>query len=289
MKTGATKHGPRYGHLLVMFGLFLSFITVAIQGVNAPRTIAFGTGEIANISNQYRANAGLPALALNSQLTSSAQAKADHMAANSYFAHDAPDGTSPWYFFDSVGYSYSTAGENLALTNQDAASVVKGWYDSTGHRANMFSPSFTEVGYGISFVASFTYKDVLYNNVYLVAAHYALPTSSIPQVPVAPLSTGNPPSEPQTPTVKPAENPVETVAEAPRASGNNEAVAGNIDTENGTSTSGTLAVASRPQPKISADVAHIGLGIGITLVIIGSAIEIRRFIKHLPLIPHLHG
>jgi len=73
---------------MVMFGLFLSIITLTLQGVNAPTTIAFGTSEVADLSNQYRINAGLANLTINAKLTSSAQAKANHMAENSYFAHN---------------------------------------------------------------------------------------------------------------------------------------------------------------------------------------------------------
>ncbi len=292
MKPGVVRTKPRYGHILVVFGLFLSLLTMAFQGVNTPHTIAFGTSEITSLSNQYRANAGLALLTTNAQLTSSAQAKADHMASNSYFAHDAPDGTSPWYFFDSVGYSYTTAGENLALSNQSASSVVDGWYNSPGHRANLLSGSFSEVGYGIAFVPSFTYSGTTYSNVYLVAAHYAQPQN----IPVATVASSQAPTPTPAPSQPVAEQTVEFVEEAvveetpaeqdTKPKSDNPPVIGSTDTDNGTTTSGTLATASTDQPRLSPKIAFVTLGLGLILVIIGSAVEIRRFRRHLPLIPH---
>lgn len=304
MQKGAQKHRPRYGHIMVMFGLFLSILTLIFQGVNAPKTIAFGTSEVATLSNQYRTSAGLAPLTINSKLMASAQAKADDMAAKGYFAHDSPQGLSPWYFFDSVGYSYSTAGENLALTNQSASSVSDGWYNSPGHRANMLSATFTEVGYGIAYVPSFTYNGTTYAGVYLVAAHYALPQAVAPAP--APTTQASPPSAPapttsvagssnqaSTPsqpadTAQTEPTPVPTDEQQKANEADHPAVAGNTDTENGTSTSGTMAIASTEQPKLSVRLAYAGLGIGALLVVVGSVIEIRRFLKHLPLVPHLH-
>jgi hypothetical protein len=245
MNPGVTKKSPRYGHILAMFGLFLSFLTFTLQGVNAPTTIAFGTASVADLSNEYRTEAKLSPLVISKQLTESAQAKADDMATKAYFAHNTPEGATPWTFFDSVGYSYTTAGENLALTNQSASSVADGWFNSPGHRANLLSSAFAEVGYGIAFAPTFSYKNVTYSNVYLVAAHYALPQATTPVLGSSTQPTAH------------------------------------------TMTSGTLAVTQPKQPKLSADLAYIGLGIGIILVIVGLVIEIRRFLRHLPLVPNV--
>ena len=44
-----------------------------------------------------------------------AQAKADDMATKGYFAHTSPDGKNSWYWFKQAGYTFTYAGENLAL------------------------------------------------------------------------------------------------------------------------------------------------------------------------------
>jgi hypothetical protein len=283
---GAPSRQFRLGHSLAVFGIFLSIVTLTLSSVNAPRTVAFGTSEVGTLSNQYRSSAGLAPLTTNGLLTSSAQAKANHMANNGYFAHDAPDGTTPWFFFDQSGYGYLTAGENLALTNQSASSVVDGWYNSPGHRANMLSTSYTEVGYGIAFVPSFTYNGTTYANVYLVAAHYAKPVvaQAAPAPPPAP-----PVQEVASESVTQPEPVPEVVAEEPapiETQQDQVPVAGGTDIQSGNTTSGTMAVASTSQPKLSATLAYVGLGIGVLLVVVGVAIETRRFIHHQPLLPH---
>ncbi len=293
MNLGVTTVRPRYGHLMVMFGLFLSLITLTLQGVNAPKTIAFGTSEVADLSNQYRINAGLSPLVLSGLLSSSAQAKANDMASKSYFAHNSPEGATPWTFFDSVGYSYTTAGENLALTNQSASSVADGWYNSPGHRANLLSSAYTEVGYGIAFVPVFTYNGTTYSDVYLVAAHYALPVvsaSPVAQATTTPPASTEPSTAPEVVEQPVQEAPITEQTDEQKALAVEEhpKIAGNTDAVNGTTTSGTLAVARTEQPKLSIKLAYVGLGLGAILVVVGSAIEIRRFLKHLPLVPHLH-
>ena len=43
------------------------------------------------------------------------------------------------------GISYRTAGENIAMGYQSAQSVVNGWMNSPGHRANILNPSFEQL------------------------------------------------------------------------------------------------------------------------------------------------
>lgn len=278
----------RLGHSLAVLGVFLSLLTLTFSAIPSTRTVAFGTGEVAALSNQYRAQAGLPALTTNGQLTSSAQAKANDMASGGYFAHNSPDGKDPWYFFAQAGYSYITAGENLALTNQSATSVVDGWYKSPGHRANMLSSSYTEVGYGISFVSTFTYNGTLYNDVYLVAAHYAKPPSATPAV-TADTIPSEPAVQPQIPAPTPepevasttAETTAPTEVETPQ-----EPIAEPTASPESTSVSGTMAVTRDDRSFMTPALAYGGLGVGATLVVAGFAIEFRRFKHHQPLLPH---
>ncbi|PLS81925.1 hypothetical protein CYG49_00990 [Candidatus Saccharibacteria bacterium] len=117
----------------------------------APQVLAYMNGpsrtELHSLTNQNRANAGLAGLALNSQLNQAAQAKAEHMIANNYWSHTAPDGTTPWYFIDQSGYGYINAGENLAYGFTSNDGVLQGWMNSTGHRANIMG-DYKDVGFG---------------------------------------------------------------------------------------------------------------------------------------------
>lgn len=99
-------------------------------------------------TNAERSAAGVAPLAINSQLNAAAAAKAAHMIEHDYWAHVAPDGTQPWSFVTAEGYGYLSAGENLAYNFQTSTAVIEGWMNSQGHRENMLSAGFTEVGFG---------------------------------------------------------------------------------------------------------------------------------------------
>jgi hypothetical protein len=71
------------------------------------------------------------------------------MAQRDFFAHcDLDTGASPWDRMQAVGYSYNSAGENIAAGYSSPASVMAGWMSSSGHRANILSTSYRELGIG---------------------------------------------------------------------------------------------------------------------------------------------
>ncbi|HVU79861.1 MAG TPA: CAP domain-containing protein, partial [Candidatus Paceibacterota bacterium] len=72
-------------------------------------------GEIIALTNDERADNQVGQLRENGQLDAAAQAKADDMAASGYFSHVGPDGKEPWAWITGAGYSYRSAGENLAV------------------------------------------------------------------------------------------------------------------------------------------------------------------------------
>lgn len=128
-------------------------VQLAKPQVAGGKVLAYATSTsisgLANATNQARAANGLGQLALNSQLNSGAQAKAQHMIANNYWSHTAPDGTEPWYFFEWAGYSYVHAGENLAYGFDGSGEIVDAWMGSTGHRANILG-DYKDMGFGIA-------------------------------------------------------------------------------------------------------------------------------------------
>jgi hypothetical protein len=74
--------------------------------------------------------------------------KAEDMAAKGYFAHESPEGLTPWYWFKEAGYQYAYAGENLAVHFTDSTAVVDAWLKSPAHRANVMNGNYTEIGIG---------------------------------------------------------------------------------------------------------------------------------------------
>src|SRR5919109_1185606 len=50
-----------------------------------------------------------------------------------------------------AGYTgWSAIGENIAAGYPTPEAVVAGWMSSPGHRANILSPNFTEIGIGLA-------------------------------------------------------------------------------------------------------------------------------------------
>ena len=70
------------------------------------------------------------------------------MFARGYFAHDTPEGRSPFDRMHEGGVSFQTAGENLALA-PTLQVAHNGLMNSPGHRANILGRDFGRVGIGI--------------------------------------------------------------------------------------------------------------------------------------------
>lgn len=104
--------------------------------------------EILNLVNTYRAQNGLGALTLDPSASAAAQAKADDMAAKGYFSHTSPTYGTPAQMLASFGVRYSYMGENIAKGYTDPQTVMNGWMNSAGHRANILNPAFTKLGVG---------------------------------------------------------------------------------------------------------------------------------------------
>jgi uncharacterized protein YkwD len=112
--------------------------------------------EVLSLVNVQRARSTLLALTANGPLTSAAQAHAMDTACQLFLSHTGSDGSSPFDRMLRFGYSYSTAAENVAAGYATPADVVNGWMGSSGHRANIMNPSFSEAGIGYVYNSSST-------------------------------------------------------------------------------------------------------------------------------------
>lgn len=104
--------------------------------------------QVASLTNSERKAAGLGSLTLDSQLSKLARMKAEDMAKNGYFSHTSPTYGSAFDMMKQYGVSYRTAGENIAKGQKTAESVMNGWMNSSGHRANILSSTYTHIGVG---------------------------------------------------------------------------------------------------------------------------------------------
>ncbi len=102
--------------------------------------------QVVALMNQERANAGVGGISQNASLDAVAQIRAQEIAQS--FSHTRPNGTSCFTVLGENGIAYNYAGENIAAGYGDPASVMSGWMNSPGHRANILDGSFGQVGIG---------------------------------------------------------------------------------------------------------------------------------------------
>lgn len=101
-------------------------------------------------TNIQRQNYGLPPLKESAELNASADLKIKDMLSKQYFAHISPDGKSVGDLAKEVGYKFIAVGENLALGNFESdEKLVQAWMDSPGHRKNILSPQYKEMGVAV--------------------------------------------------------------------------------------------------------------------------------------------
>ncbi len=87
-------------------------------------------------------------MAPDPELTEVARRHSADMFARGYFAHDTPEGITPFDRMRAGGVRFLTAGENLALAPTiDVAHT--GLMNSPGHRANILRREFGRVGIGV--------------------------------------------------------------------------------------------------------------------------------------------
>ena len=98
--------------------------------------------------NKERANNGLSPLTMDESVRKVARAKSTDMSTKHYFDHTSPTYGSPFDMLKSFGISYKSAGENIAQGYTTPEAVVKGWMNSSGHRANILSSKYTKIGIG---------------------------------------------------------------------------------------------------------------------------------------------
>lgn len=131
---------------LLLYALRVSTHVSNILGYTADK---LPVENIVDATNKKRAEMGLPTLKVDEKLSQAAHKKGEDMLAHDYWAHVAPDGTTPWYFFDQAGYSFRYAGENLARDFLSPETVVDAWMASPTHRKNLLSEKYEDIGIAV--------------------------------------------------------------------------------------------------------------------------------------------
>jgi uncharacterized protein YkwD len=149
------KQKRQYGKAILAILMVILFTGVSRAAFIALRDSEFDIAAVfpalvTVLTNNLRIAQHQGALVENPLLDRAAQAKADDMAAKSYFAHVSPDGSQPWDWIARAGYVYEYAGENLAVNYEDSNDVVNAWAASPMHRYNLLRPQYTEIGVATS-------------------------------------------------------------------------------------------------------------------------------------------
>ena len=111
--------------------------------------------QVAALVNAVRAQHGLAALTVDARVQRAAQVRAAETAQS--FSHTRPNGSSFSTALTEAGVTYRTAGENIAYGQSTPQAVVDAWMNSSGHRANILSSSYTTIGVGYTVVNGTAY------------------------------------------------------------------------------------------------------------------------------------
>ncbi|MCC2683762.1 MAG: YkwD family protein [Paenibacillaceae bacterium] len=101
-----------------------------------------------DLVNAARKDAGLAPLSVNLELARTARLKSQDMVDKNYFSHDSPTYGSPFDMMSEFGIQFTAAGENIAC-NQTVTAAHQALMNSQGHRANILSKEYTQIGIGI--------------------------------------------------------------------------------------------------------------------------------------------
>jgi uncharacterized protein YkwD len=138
----------RWASVIVLLAGLLVLQTGSVAAAPAQTDTAF-VARVLDLTNSERQQGGLKPLALSPELNEAAQKYSQVLASSGCFDHTC--GPVP-NFADRVGQAgytgWTALAENIAAGYPTPETVVAGWMASTGHRANILSPKYTEMGIG---------------------------------------------------------------------------------------------------------------------------------------------
>ncbi len=106
--------------------------------------------QVITLVNKERSKRGLQTLKKNATLAYVARLKSKDMATKGYFSHTSPTYGSPFTMMQHYGIRFSAAGENIAMGQPTPQAVMTAWMNSPGHKANILSPAYNQIGVGMA-------------------------------------------------------------------------------------------------------------------------------------------
>ena len=145
--------------VVLALALALTLLSISVAGAAAATQPAQSVtaadrleSEVLVGLNVIRRQHGLVPLRLSRPLSSAADSHSRAMGTFGFFAHESRDGSAFWKrvqrFYAPAGYGNWSVGENLLWASGDlsAAQAVELWMDSPGHRKNILTPRWREIG-----------------------------------------------------------------------------------------------------------------------------------------------
>ncbi|MEV0902395.1 CAP domain-containing protein [Actinoplanes sp. NPDC049802] len=104
--------------------------------------------EVLRLVNAERKSAGCSSLSRESRLEAAAQKHSELQATQNTMSHQLPGEASMGDRVTAEGYRWRGVAENVAAGYTTAASVMDGWMNSPGHKANILNCGYKEIGVG---------------------------------------------------------------------------------------------------------------------------------------------
>ncbi|NHN31825.1 CAP-associated domain-containing protein [Paenibacillus agricola] len=176
IKKGNTRFIMNYGkneyatyeidgaYVTFFYDLFLGNVVTGVQAVTKPYELALDSfypdasaaliasyeREAFDLANAHRTKLSKAILTWDATISGTARKHSQDMAAQNYFAHESPDGKSPFDRMRDDGLKLSSASENIAAGQTSAIFAHHGWMNSEGHRIALLS-DIKYLGVGVAF------------------------------------------------------------------------------------------------------------------------------------------
>ncbi len=125
--------------------------------VNQPTKLVFtlddlnaNEQQLLDLTNQARANSGLPMLRMDPRLCRAARLHSANMARLNSMSHTL-EGKSHQHRTMEAGYPSGMVAENICYSQGNPQAAINTWLNSSGHRANMLSNQYSDLGVGIGY------------------------------------------------------------------------------------------------------------------------------------------
>ena len=129
--------------------VLLFVLALARAGETPAYKLSERESKILEQTNQERKKKDLPPLKHNPLLSRVARAHSANMGKQMKMEHTL-DGKSPFDRMREAGYQFRRAGENVAFgyPKMPTMDIIRAWMESKGHRENILSTDYTEIGVG---------------------------------------------------------------------------------------------------------------------------------------------